>query len=591
MQEVPAMIQLSDEQLNNLGKEALVVIVSSLQDQLLALQSQLDHANAQLSDNNRQIELLTEQIRIMNQRFFGRRSETAISDVDGQISLFDSFNEAEYLDQEPSKEPEIAEVIIPSYHRKKAVGKRGSDLSGLPARIIEHTLSDEELASRFPDGYKELPAEIYKRLHIIPETFIVDEHHVHVYASKNNDGTILKAPRPKDLFRNSIATPALVASIINGKYTNALPLERQSKAFKTNGIQLSTNTMANWVIKSTDVYLSLIYDRLHELIYDSKVIHADESPVKVMRVDHAKIKNGKKTYMWVYRNRPLRGTHPIVLFDWQPSRHSDHPREFLNTFSGTVVTDGYQVYHKLARERRDLKVAGCWVHARRPFAEFIKSVGQDTAKGSIAQEAYRMITEIMHIDNTFDDISVTDRKKQRQLVLLEKVDAYFAWAKQKYSQVTHNSTIGKALAFLLPYTVLFSFQRTISAKRDGYPRIAAYIAVYLEEGSGWESKYATIISSIQPTKHNNKFVTVINNIFVGRISSSQLGILCSSISIIMASLNITDNNFPLTITTILSAVVLLFLLLRYNKNTLKSMKKREEYIQLMKSAKQLENIK
>lgn len=113
------MIQLSDEQLNNLGKEALVVIVSSLQDQLLALQSQLDHANAQLSDNNRQIELLTEQIRIMNQRFFGRRSETAISDVDGQISLFDSFNEAEYLDQEPSKEPEIAEVIIPSTTVKK----------------------------------------------------------------------------------------------------------------------------------------------------------------------------------------------------------------------------------------------------------------------------------------------------------------------------------------------------------------------------------------------------------------------------------------------------------------------------------------
>lgn len=58
-----------------------------------------------------------------------------------------------------------------------------------------------------------------------------------------------------------------------------------------------------------------------------------------------------------------------------------------------------------------------------------------------------MITEIMHIDNTFDDLSISDRKKQRQLILAEKVDAYFAWAKQKYSQVTHNSTIGKALAY------------------------------------------------------------------------------------------------------------------------------------------------
>lgn len=214
-----------------------------------------------------------------------------------------------------------------------------------------------------------------------------------------------------------------------------------------NGINLATNTMANWVIRSTDMYLSLIYDRMHELIYDSKVIHADETPVKVMRIDNAKIKNGKKTYMWVYRNRSLKGTHPIVLYDWQDSRRSDHPREFLKTFSGTVVTDGYQVYHKLEKEREDLKVAGCWIHARRPFADFIKSVGLTAAKGSIAQEAYDMITEMLRIDNTFDDLPVSDRKKQRQLVLSEKVDAYFAWTKQKYAQVTPNGSIGKALAY------------------------------------------------------------------------------------------------------------------------------------------------
>ena len=441
------MIQLSDEQLHNLGKEALIIIVSSLQDQLHSLQSQLDHANAQLSDTNRQIELLTEQIRIMNQRHFGRKSEANLSEIDGQISLFDSFNEVEYLNQNSAKEPEIEEIFISSYHRSKTKGKREADLDGLPARIIEHRLSDEELAIKFPNGYKELPQEVYKRLHIIPETFIVDEHHVHVYASKNNDGTILKAPRPRDLFRNSIATPALVASIINGKYTNALPLERQAKTYKMNGINLATNTIANWVIRSTDMYLSLIYDRMHELIYDSKVIHADETPVKVMRIDNAKIKNGKKTYMWVYRNRPFKGTHPIVLYDWQDSRRSDHPREFLKTFSGTVVTDGYQVYHKLEKEREDLKVAGCWIHARRPFADFIKSVGLTAAKGSIAQEAYDMITEMLRIDNTFDDLPVSDRQKQRQLVLSEKVDAYFAWTKQKYTQVTQNGSIGKALAY------------------------------------------------------------------------------------------------------------------------------------------------
>lgn len=200
--------------------------------------------------------------------------------------------------------------------------------------------------------------EVYKRLYIIPETFIVDEHHVHLYASKKNTGVIKRADRPKDLFRNSIATPALVASIINGKYVNAIPLERQSKAYRVNGINLATNTMANWVIKSAEVYFSLIYDRLHEYIYQNSVIHADETPVKVMRIDGEKISGGKKTYMWVYRSALNSRSHPIILYDWQPSRKSDHPREFLKDFSGTVLTDGYQVYHTLGNERKDLKIAG-----------------------------------------------------------------------------------------------------------------------------------------------------------------------------------------------------------------------------------------
>ena len=289
-----------------------------------------------------------------------------------------------------------------------------------------------KLTKPFSHGYKELPDEIYRRLHIIPETFIVDEHHVHVYASKDNDGTIVKAPREADLFRNSIATPSLVASIINGKYNNALPLEWQARAYKDNGIRLATNTMANWVIKSADHYLSLLYDRLHELIYENHIIHADETPVKVMRIDNNKIKNGKKTYMWVYRNRPTEKTRPIILFDWQPSRKADHPRDFLKNFSSTVITDGYQVYHKLGRERDDLTIGGCWIHARRPFVDFIKSL-KGAADDTIAQEAYAMIAETLHIDNGFDDLSTVDRLKQRQLILIEKVDAYFAWVKLKYT--------------------------------------------------------------------------------------------------------------------------------------------------------------
>ena len=441
------MDKLNSQQLHNLNRDALILLVDTMQDQFALMKEQLEQANTRLADYEKQFKLLTEQIRIMNQRQFGRSSEKAASTIDGQLSLFDSFNEAEKLSEDHPEEPEITEVVIASYRRSKTVGKRDIDLDGLPARIIDHRLSDEELKEKFPDGYKELPDEIYKRLHIIPETFIVDEHHVHVYASKSNDGIICKAKRPVDLFRNSIATPALVASIINGKYVNALPLERQSRTFRKNGISLAANTMANWVINSADTYLSLIYDRLHHLIYDNKVIHADETPVKVMRIDGKQIKNGKKTYMWVYRNRPQGEAKPIVLYDWQPSRKADHPREFLKNFSGIAVTDGYQVYHKIAKERMDLKVAGCWVHARRPFAEIIKSSESEKIHGSIAEEAYTKITELMHLDNEFDDLPDEDRKTQRQLKLTAKVDDYFEWVKRKYNEVTHNSPIGKALSY------------------------------------------------------------------------------------------------------------------------------------------------
>ena len=101
----------------------------------------------------------------------------------------------------------------------------------------------------------------------------------------------------------------------------------------------------------------------------------------------------------------------------------------------------------MGNEIPDLQVAGCWVHTRRPFAEYIKSIGSHNAKGTVAQKAYDMITDIIHTDNGFDDLSSSDRQKQRLEVLKKKVDDYFAWVKIKYDQVTHNSAIGKALAY------------------------------------------------------------------------------------------------------------------------------------------------
>lgn len=420
--------KLSPEELNKMDKHVLITIIGSLQSQLNAISSQLN--------------FLTEQIALMNQRSFGRKTEQL--DEMHQMSLFEIFNEPEALSDD-SKEPEITEITISSHTRKKK-STRDSNLEGLPARIINHTLSAEELEKLFPDGYKELPEEVYKRLSIIPQTFLVDEHHVHVYASKTNDGTIVRAKRSADVFRNSIATPSLLSAIITGKYANHLPLDRQSRCYKDNGVKLETNTLANWMMRASEVHLSIIYDELHKYLYQSNVVHADETPFQVIRDGR---KAGSDSWMWVYCNGLCDSRQPVVIYDFQSTRRADHPREFLKDYSGIVVTDGYQVYHSLESKRPDLEIAGCWIHAKRKFAELVKAAGIKALDGTVAAEATKRISELFHLDNQFNELVKEEREKQRQLIVKPKVDDFFAWVKEQSCKVTAGSNTFKGLQYCI----------------------------------------------------------------------------------------------------------------------------------------------
>lgn len=40
--------------------------------------------------------------------------------------------------------------------------------------------------------------------------------------------------------------------------------------------------------------------------------------------------------MWFYRSYPSQNEKPVILYDWQPSRRADHPRDFLKSFSGVI---------------------------------------------------------------------------------------------------------------------------------------------------------------------------------------------------------------------------------------------------------------
>lgn len=85
------------------------------------------------------------------------------------------------------------------------------------------------------------------------------------------------------MLSNSITSPSHVAFIMNAKYTNAVPLYRQEQELERNDIRISRQNMAHWVITTAERYLSLLWDRLKEEITACSVVHADETPVSVVK--------------------------------------------------------------------------------------------------------------------------------------------------------------------------------------------------------------------------------------------------------------------------------------------------------------------
>jgi len=416
---------LTREQLNSLDKNALVALVLTQGEELKALNIKMDR--------------LLEQIASASNARFGRSTETGLIDED-QLCL---FNEIEAFSDD-NEEPEI-EVIVPSYKRRKHAGKRDEDLSGFPVKVIEHTLSDVQLSKEFPNGYSNLPDEVYRKLEYHPATYEVLEHHIAVYKDKSSK-KVIKAKHPVEMLDKSIATPSLAAAIMNGKYTNALPLYRIEQEFERNDIHISRQVMSNWMITLTERYLSLVYDRLKAEILKSPVIHADETPVMVT-------KDGRegmhKNYMWVYRTGTMCKSNTAILYEYQPTRKADNPRVFLNGFNGKLVCDGYQVYHGIEAENDGITVAGCWVHARRPFAEVIKSLGKDKASNSMAYEIFQMIENIFHEDNLLDILPASERKRRRKSTIKPLVDSFFDWIKKHQLDVAPNSKTADGIRYCL----------------------------------------------------------------------------------------------------------------------------------------------
>ena len=434
-------VRYTEEQLNTVDKSLLIQMFLNQQEQLQTL-------TAEVRSLNEKMQLMMEQMVLANRNRFGRSSEKmedasqiSFMEVDGTIVF---FNEAEAVCNLDAPEPEQLEVPAPRPVKKK--GKKEQDMSGLPIERIDHYMTEEELTEEFgKNGWKQLPDAISRRYRFVPAKVEVEEHHIGVYSDKK-DGHMVKAKHPRGLLHGSTVSPTLAAAIMNGKYVNAIPLYRLEQEFKRYGLAITRQNMANWMIRLGEEYLSVLYDYLHRKLYDYHVIQADETPVLV---NHDGRPAGSKSYMWVYRSGAMYPENQIVLYEYQRTRNVSHPREFLKDYSGICVTDGYQVYHTLEKEKEDLTIAGCWVHGRRKFEEVLAAIPAEGKKESVAYLVMKQIQAIYREEGKLKDLSSKERLTQRQVVIRPLVDSLFVYLKQKKEQIVVKGKLEAAFTYLL----------------------------------------------------------------------------------------------------------------------------------------------
>ena len=406
---------------------------------------------------NDKMQLMMEQLVLSKKSRFGRSSEKMAGpgqirfmEVDGEIVF---FNEAEAVCGLDAPEPDSLEPQQPK--KKKQAGKREADLAGLPVRRIDHYLSEKELAAEFGEkGWKQLPDAISRCYRFVPAKVEVEEHHVGVYSSKTDD-RMVKAPHPKKLLPGSLVSPSLAAAVLNGKYLNAVPLYRLEKEFERYGLAITRQNMANWVIRLGESCFGPLYDYLHTLLYRYPVIQADETPVLVNKDGRPA---GSKSWMWVYRSGCLYQKEQVILYEYQKTRNASHPRKFLKDYNGICVTDGYQVYHTLEKEKEDLKIAGCWVHCRRKFEEALEVIPKELRKQSVLDLLMNQIRAIYREEGKLSGFSADERVEKRQLVVKPLVDAFFAYVKQNSGRVPKSGKAREAFTYALnqePYLRVF----------------------------------------------------------------------------------------------------------------------------------------
>jgi transposase len=326
-----------------------------LQTQINALQAQLISLQQDLEAARRENTILRQKLDALARRFFGKKSEQLNA---AQLELLlsglteDSGTSTEEEDEPPA---------MPARRHTGAPSQRIRTPENL--EVVREVIQPE-LVKAQPEQWKQIGAEVSRRLDYQPGKFFWQEtvRPKYVRADQRQLAPVI-APAPAQVAEHSLAAPGLLAQLLVGKYCDHLPFYRQEQIFwRRHGVFIARQQMVQWTGQSVRL-LSGITDCLKEQLQESPYAQIDETPVRYQ--DPSLPGRCGQGYLWT-------GLVPghCVVYEWHASRAAKCLDSLLGEdFAGKLQCDGYSAYRAFAKGKADLKLFGCWAHARRNFFE------------------------------------------------------------------------------------------------------------------------------------------------------------------------------------------------------------------------------
>lgn len=269
--------------------------------------------------------------------------------------------------------------------------------------------------------------------------------------SSGLEHALTTTPYANPLIDKSATSSSIIADILYRKFVLGLPFYRQAVDYQMSGIDLSKQTIINWVNKLVPEIMGPVCDYLTECLLKYKYTQNDETYIQVNKDGRGP---GHKSFMWVHCSSELLDCNPIIIFCYETTRGTDHLRKFFREFLGYITCDAYISYQVLEDEKNGLiTVTGCLMHCRRYFAEafFVNDVAglSDEQLLELPEtKALMLIRDIYHEENQLKGLNSMERTTMRKKMVEPKVDQFFEYVHSlDASDQTFSDRMKKAITY------------------------------------------------------------------------------------------------------------------------------------------------